>query len=47
MIKYVSIVDFIDEVGLDVVPLDVSGVVFGIPYMYVRDAIFIRRANQY
>jgi hypothetical protein len=23
------------------------GVVFGSPYMYMRDAIFMRRANQY
>jgi hypothetical protein len=40
-------VDFIDEVELDVVPLDVCGVVFRSPYMYMRDAIFMRRANQY
>jgi hypothetical protein len=35
---------------LDVLPLDVRGVVFGSPYMYVRDvrdAIFMRGANQY
>ena len=32
---------------LDVVPLDVCGVVFGIPYMHIRDAIFMQRANQY
>jgi len=30
-----------------VVPLDVCGVVFGSPYMYMHDAIFMRRANQY
>jgi hypothetical protein len=29
--------NFIDEVELDVVPLDVCGVVFGSPYMYMRD----------
>ena len=33
------------EVG--VVPLDVCGVVFGIPYMYNRDVIFKRRENIY
>jgi hypothetical protein len=32
---------------VDVVPLDMCGVVFGSPYMYMRDAIFIRRENQY
>jgi hypothetical protein len=42
-IKFVVSVDFIDEVELDVVPLDICGVVFGIPYMYVRDAIFMIR----
>jgi hypothetical protein len=46
-IKFVVSVDFIDEVELDVVPLDVCGVVFGSPYMYMRDAIFMWRANQY
>jgi hypothetical protein len=40
-IKFVVSVDFIDEVELDVVPLDVCGVVFGSPYMYMRDAIFM------
>jgi hypothetical protein len=46
-IKFVVSVDFIDEVELDVVPLDVCGVVFGSSYMYMRDAIFMWRANQY
>ena len=32
---------------LYVVPLDVCGVVFGIPYMYIRDVIFMWRENQY
>jgi len=36
---------FPTEVDLDVVPLDVCGVVFGSPYMYMRDEIFMRRAN--
>ena len=46
-IKFVVSVDFIDEVELDIVPLDVCGVVFGSPYMYMRDAIFMWRAKQY
>jgi hypothetical protein len=37
----------IDEMEVDVVPLDVCGVVLGIPYMYMRDAILTRRENQY
>ena len=44
-IKFVVSVDFIDEVELDVVPLDVCGVVFGIPYIYMMDAIFMQRVN--
>jgi hypothetical protein len=32
---------------MDIVPLYVCGVTFGSPYMYMRDAIFMRRANQY
>jgi hypothetical protein len=40
-IKFVLSVDFIDEVELDVAPLDVCGVVFESPYMYMRDAIFM------
>ena len=46
-IRFAINADFIDEVDLDVVPLDVCGVVFGSPYMYMRDAIVMRRANQY
>ena len=38
---------YIDEVELDVVPLDVCGVMFGSLYLYMKDAIFIMRANQY
>jgi hypothetical protein len=41
-IKFFVSVDFIDEVELDVVPLDV---VFGSPYMYMRDSIFMQRAK--
>ena len=32
---------------LYVVRLDVCGVVFGSPYMYMRDVMFMWRANQY
>jgi len=43
--KIVISENYIDEVEVDVVPLDVCGVMFGIPYMYMRDGIFIRREN--
>jgi hypothetical protein len=36
---------FSDEVELEVVPLDVCKVVFESPYMYMRDDIFMWRAN--
>ena len=39
--------EFIDEVECDVVPLDVCEVVMGSPYMWDRDVIFLRRANQW
>jgi hypothetical protein len=44
-IKFVVSVDFIDEVELDIVLLDVCGLVFESPYTYMRDAIFMERAN--
>lgn len=37
--------NLIDEIEVDVVPLYVYGVVFGSPYMYMRDVLFVRRAN--
>jgi hypothetical protein len=46
-IKFVVSIFFIDEVELDVVPVDVCGIMFGSPYMYMRDEIFIRRENHY
>ena len=46
-IKFSLNADFNDEVDMDVVPLDVCGVMFGSPYMYMHYALFMRRANQY
>jgi hypothetical protein len=46
-IEFVVSANFIDEVELDIVPLDACGVVFGIPYMYMRGEIFMWRANPY
>jgi hypothetical protein len=34
---------YIDEVEVDVIPLDVCDVVFGIPYMYIRDIVSVRK----
>jgi hypothetical protein len=36
---------FTDEVAIDVVPLDLCGVILGRPYLYVRDSMFKRRDN--
>jgi hypothetical protein len=40
-IKFSTSVDFIDEVELNVVPLDISRLVFGNPYIYIRNEIFM------
>jgi hypothetical protein len=44
-IKFAISDDFINEVELDAIPLDVCAVVFGSPYMYMRDVIFMQRDN--
>jgi hypothetical protein len=38
---------FIDEVELDVIPLDICGIVLGSPYLYDRRAIFHRHEKKY
>ena len=38
---------FIDEVELDVVPLDICGIVLGSPYLYDRKSIFYHEDNKY
>jgi hypothetical protein len=38
---------FIDEVELDVVPLDICGIVLGSPYLYDTKSIFYREHNMY
>jgi len=38
---------FEEEVVVDIVPLDMCGVILGSLYLYVRDAIFRRRENPY
>ena len=37
----------IDEVELDVVPLDICGIVLGSPYLYDRKVVFFRHENKY
>ena len=38
---------FVDEVELDIIPLDICGIVSGSPYLYDRKAIFYRAENKY
>jgi len=38
---------FVDEVELDIVPLDICGIVLGSPYLYDRKYIFYRTKNKY
>jgi hypothetical protein len=37
----------IDEVDLDVVPLDICGIVLGSPYLYDRKVVFFHHENKY
>jgi hypothetical protein len=39
--------NYIDEVELDVIPLDICGIVLGSPYLYDRRAIFHHHENKY
>ena len=38
---------FVDEVELDIIPLDLCGIVLGSPYLYDRKVIFYRAENKY
>eukprot|EP00253_Pinus_taeda_P019148 PITA_19148 len=38
---------FVDEVELDIIPLDIFGIVLGSPYLYDRKAIFYKAENKY
>ena len=38
---------FVDEVDLDVVPLDIYGIVLGSPYLYDRKDMFYKEDNIY
>jgi hypothetical protein len=46
-LRIVSSANFINEIEVNVQPLDVYSVVFGSPYMCMRDTIFMIRANLY
>ena len=39
--------EFVDEVELDIVPLDICGIVLGSPYFYDRDVVFYQKENKY
>jgi hypothetical protein len=39
--------NYVDEVELDIVPLDICGIVLGSPYLYDRKSIFYREDNKY
>ena len=46
-LKYAITSKYIDKVELDVVLVDICGVVLGSPYLYDRDAVFYRREHKY
>ena len=46
-LKFAITSKFIDEVVLDVIPLDICGIVLGSPYLYDRKDIFFREENKY
>eukprot|EP00253_Pinus_taeda_P004927 PITA_04927 len=46
-LRFVVGLTFVDEIELDIVPLDICGIVLGSPYMYDRKAIFYRVENKY
>lgn len=37
----------VDEIELDVVPLDICGIILRSPYLYDRKAVFFRHENKY
>jgi hypothetical protein len=46
-LRFAITAHFVDEVELDVIPLDICGIVLGSPYLYDRKAIFHHRENKY
>jgi len=45
-LKFVIIAKYIDEVVVDVVPLEICGVILGNPYMWDSDGIYYKRLNK-
>ena len=46
-LRFAITAHFVDEVELDVIPLDIYGIVMGSPYLYDRKSIFHRHENKY
>lgn len=46
-LRFAITANFVDEVDLDVIPLDICGVVLGSPYLYYQDTIFDRKEHKY
>ena len=46
-LKFAITANYIDEVELDVISLDICGIVLGSPYLYDRDAVFYRKEHMY
>jgi hypothetical protein len=46
-VRFVIASKLVDEVDLDVVSLDICGIVLGSPYLYDRKSIFFHRENKY
>ena len=46
-LRFAITTNYIDKVELDVVPVDICGVVLGSPYIYDHDAVFYRREHKY
>ena len=45
--RFAITASFFDTVELDVVPLDITGIVLGSPYLYDRKAILYHHENKY
>jgi len=45
-LKFAIYAYYIDEVMVDVVPLDICGVILGYPFMWDRDSIYYKRLNK-
>ena len=47
LVKFAITSNYIDEVDLDVIPLDICGIVLGSPYLYDHDVVFYRKEHMY